>query len=61
METFVDLLKGIYCPVAEIREHSVESYRTMAVNQPNELVGHLLETMANDLDVQVCRLLSCLS
>jgi hypothetical protein len=54
MATFVELLKGIYSPRPELREGSVENYKQMAATQPNQLVMLLLETMANDPDVQVC-------
>jgi hypothetical protein len=53
MDSFVSLLRGIYNPDPQVRERSVASYYQMAEQQPNDLVNHLTESMANDPDVQV--------
>jgi hypothetical protein len=55
MANFVELLKNIYSPRPELREHSVETYKTMAMQQPNELIMLLVETIANEPEVDVRR------
>lgn len=53
MANFVELLKNIYSPNPELREHSITTYKTMAKEQPNELIMLLIEVMANNDDVKV--------
>lgn len=61
MANFVELLKNIYSPRPELREHSVETYKTMAMQQPNELIMLLVETIANEPEVDVRVILGLLS
>lgn len=53
MANFVELLKNIYSPNPELREHSITTYKTMAKEQPNELIMLLIEVMANNDDDKV--------
>ena len=53
MDRFVNLMRGIYSPDMATREGSVAEYYAMAEQQPNDLVNLLVQTMANDPDVQV--------
>mgnify|MGYP002476725042 CR=1 FL=1 len=46
-------MRGIYSPDMATREGSVAEYYAMAEQQPNDLVNLLVQTMANDPDVQV--------
>lgn len=59
MASFADLLRGIYSPVNEVREHSVNTYREMAEKTPDDAIMHLLETITNEPDVKVCHRTMC--